>query len=93
MHTLINDKQVIARMAKLEIRFYELRPQVNYNKTIPINNKFSIQLVISKYILPNIVSLPKNLVEIIQFSITISFKQYFRSFKSNKIIFEVIFDI
>ena len=69
MHTLINDKQVVAH-GKTRDRFYELRPQVNYNKTIPINNKFSTQLVISKNILPNIVSLPKNLVEIIQFSIT-----------------------
>ena len=69
MHTLINDKKVVAH-GKTRDRFYELRPQVNYNITIPINNKFSTQLVLSKNILPHIASLPKNLVEIIQFSIT-----------------------
>ena len=43
MHTLINNKQVVAH-GKTRDRFYELRPQVNYNKTIPIDNKFSTQL-------------------------------------------------
>ena len=36
MHSLINDKQVIAH-GKTRDRFYELRPQVNFNKTFEIN--------------------------------------------------------
>ena len=44
MHKLIDDKQVIAH-GKTRDRFYELRPQVNFNKTIQIDNKFSPQLI------------------------------------------------
>ena len=67
MHTLIDEKQVIA-YGKTRDRFYELRPQVNYNKSILIDNAFSSQSIITEYVLPHLASLPKNLVEIIQFS-------------------------
>lgn len=88
MHTLINNKQVVAH-GKTRDRFYELRPQVNYNKTIPIDSKFSTQVVISKNILPNIVSLPKNLVEIIQFSITALLNNISDHSKATKLYFKL----
>ena len=47
MHTLINDKQVIAH-GKTRDRFYELRPQVNYNKTFQLIKIFNT-IIISKY--------------------------------------------
>ena len=88
MHTLINDKKVVAH-GKTRDRFYELRPQVNYNKTIPINNKFSTQLVLSKNILPHIASLSKNLAEIIQFSITALLNNISDHSKATKLYFKL----
>ena len=88
MHTLISEKKVIAH-GKTRDRFYELRPQINYNKTIPIDNEFSTQLVISKNILPNIVSLPKNLFEIVQFSITALLNNISDHSKATKLYFKL----
>lgn len=69
MHKLIDEKQVIAH-GKTRDRYYVLRPQVNFNRTIQIDNKFSPQLIVNKDILPLLQTLPKNLVEIIEFSIS-----------------------
>ena len=88
MHTLISEKKVIAH-GKTRDRFYELRPQINYNKTIPIDDEFSTQLVISKNILPNIVSLPKNLFEIVQFSITALLNNISDHSKATKLYFKL----
>ena len=67
MHALIADKQVIAH-GKTRDRFYELRPQVNFNKTFAINDDFSTEELIKKSIVPHLRSIPDNIREIILFS-------------------------
>ena len=57
MHALIADKQVIAH-GKTRDRFYELRPKVNFNRTININDDFSAERLIKKSIVPHFMSMP-----------------------------------
>ena len=66
MHALIADKQVIAH-GKTRDRFYELRPQVNYNKTFEINDDFSTEGLIKNRIVPHLRSIPDNIKEIFSF--------------------------
>jgi len=59
MHTLIAEKQVVA-YGKTRDRFYELRPQVNFSKTIDIDTDFSPEVILEKQILPHFSSLSTN---------------------------------
>ena len=68
MHTLIAEKQVVA-YGKTRDRFYELRPQVNFSKTIDIDTDFSPEAILKKQILPHFSYLSTNLHEICEFSI------------------------
>ena len=86
MHSLIDEKQVIA-YGKTRDRFYELRPQVNYNKTIQVNNSFSPQLIINNDILPHLSTLPHNIIEIIQFSMSALFSNILDHSNATKLFF------
>ena len=50
MNALIDDNKVMA-FGKTRDRRYKLIPQVNYNKTIPIDSNFISYEVTQKYIL------------------------------------------
>ena len=69
MNTLIADKQIIAH-GKTRDRIYELRPQVNFSKTIDIDSVFLPKVFIKDHILPHLSSLSKNVHEICEFSIS-----------------------
>ena len=69
MNFLIDQKQVIAH-GKTRDRFYELKPYVNFSKTIVVDSNFLIDQVLRKQILPHFSSLPKNIHEICEFSIS-----------------------
>jgi len=68
MHTLIAEKQVLA-YGKTRDRYYELRPLVNFSKTIDIDTDFSPEAILKKQMLSHISFLPKNIHEICEFSI------------------------
>ena len=69
MNTLIAEKQIIAH-GKTRDRIYELRPHVNFSKTIDIDTDFLPKAIIKNHILPHLSSLSKNVHEICEFSIS-----------------------
>lgn len=69
MHTLINQKQVVVH-GKTRDRIYELKPLVNFSKTIDIQEGFSTSDIMKKQILPNLKYLKKNIYKICEFSIS-----------------------
>ena len=88
MHALIAEKQVIAH-GKTRDRFYELRPQVNYNKTINISDDLSTERVIKKSILPHLMSIPDNIREIILFSMAAIINNCVEHSTSSKLSFKL----
>ena len=88
MHSLINEKHVIAH-GRTRDRFYELRPQVNYNKTIQVDDSFSPQLTINNHVLPHLSLLPRNLIEIIQFSMSALFRNVADHSNASKLYFKL----
>ena len=68
MNALIDDNMVMA-YGKTRDRRYKLIPQVNYNKTIPINSEFILQDVVQENFLLHLESLPKNIFQICEYSI------------------------
>ena len=68
MNALIDDNMVMA-YGKTRDRRYKLIPQVNYNKTIPINNEFILHDVLQENFLLHLKSLPKNIFQICEYSI------------------------
>lgn len=68
MHTLISEDRVVAH-GKTRDRFYELKPRVNYSKSIEISNEFSHIDMLQNQILPNLKILSKNVYDICEFSI------------------------
>ena len=67
MHTLINEKQIIA-YGRTRDRYYELRPQVNFYKSIELKDGYDPKHTIDNYIINHISSLKPNIIEIIRFS-------------------------
>ena len=68
MHTLISENRVVA-YGKTRDRFYELKPRVNYSKTVKISDEFSYIEILQNQILPNLNMLSKNVYDICEFSI------------------------
>ncbi len=68
MHTLISEDRVVA-YGKTRDRFYELKPLVNFAKTVDIKNSFFPDEILKKQILPNLNSVALNIYEICEFSI------------------------
>ena len=68
MNALIDDNKVMA-YGKTRDRRYKLKPQVNFNKTIPIDSKFNSYDFIQKNILLHLDSLSKNIYQICEYSI------------------------
>jgi len=69
MNTLIAEKQIIAH-GKTRDRIYELRPQVNFSKTIDIDTDFFPEVIIKNNIVPHLSTLSKNVRDICEFSIS-----------------------
>ena len=68
MHALISEDRVVA-YGKTRDRFYELKPLVNFAKTVDIKNSFFPDEILKKQILPNLNSVALNIYEICEFSI------------------------
>ena len=68
MNALINDKKVMA-YGKTRDRTYQLIPQVNFSKSIAINDDFICHEVVQKNILVHLKPLAKNIYQICEFSI------------------------
>ena len=58
----------VVSYCKTRDRFYELRPQVNFSKTIDIDIEFSPEAILKKQILPHFSLLSTNVHEICEFS-------------------------
>ena len=67
MNTLIRDDQVVA-YGKTRDRFYELKPRVNFSKSIDISNGFDPKSILNEQIFPNLQTLPQNVREISEFA-------------------------
>ncbi|MBL50895.1 MAG: hypothetical protein CMG57_02920 [Candidatus Marinimicrobia bacterium] len=67
MHTLINEERVVAH-GKTRDRFYELKPIVNFTKTINLNEPTSAYAILKSQILPNLKIVRKNIFEICEYS-------------------------
>ena len=91
MHSLIHDKQVIAH-GKTRDRFYELRPYVNYQKTIVIDNSFSSNFILNQYVSPHLKHLSNNLADIIKFSLGALFQNVKDHSNSAKLFFKLYFN-
>ena len=101
MHFLIDQKQVVAH-GKTRDRFYELRPYVNFSKTIDIDSEFSIESILKNQIFPHFSSLSINVHEICEFSISAvlqnivdhanATKLYYKIFMNHKDIHIIVSD-
>ena len=91
MHTLISENQVIAH-GKTRDRFYELRTQLSFNKTINVDHNFSASKTIKKYVLPHLSKLPDNVAEIIKFSMGALFQNILDHSNSNELYFKLYFN-
>ena len=67
MHALINEDRVVAH-GKTRDRFYELKPLVNFTKTINLNESIYADMILKSQILPNLEVLRKNIFEICEYS-------------------------
>ena len=101
MNFLIDQKQVVA-YGKTRDRFYELRPHVNFSKTIDIDSNFSIESILKKQIFPHFSSLSVNVREICEFSMSAvlqnvadhanATKLYYKLFMNHKDIHIIVSD-
>ena len=90
MHSLIDQKQIVAH-GKTRDRFYELIPQVNYTKTINLDDGISSEEIIKNNIIPHIALLPKNIREIIQFTFGALISNIVDHSKASKFYFKLYF--
>ena len=88
MHALIAEKQVLA-YGKTRDRIYELRPHLNFNKTVIINEEFCPKEVIGKYITPHLDMVENNIKEIIQFSMTALINNILEHSKAKQLYFKL----
>ena len=88
MHTLINEKKIVA-YGKTRDRYYELRPQVNYFKSIEIEGNLNTEYIIDNYILNHITSLKNNVIEIIKFSMSALINNIFDHSQASKFYFKI----
>jgi len=88
MNSLINDNKVIAH-GTTKGRYYELIPSVNFNKTIEIHPKLSVEDLMKDYIIPNIGVLPKNILEIFEFSISALINNIIDHAGASKLYFKI----
>lgn len=88
MHTLINEKQIVA-YGKTRDRYYELRPQVNFYKSIELEDGYDPKHTIDNYILNHISSLKTNIIEIIRFSMDALINNILDHSKATKFYFKI----
>jgi len=67
MNSLIKDHKVTA-YGTTKGRYYELMPTVNFVKSIDIDNNFEVEKLLKEYVLPHLISLERNILEIFEFS-------------------------
>ena len=68
MHTLISEDRVVAH-GKTRDRFYELKPLVNFTKTIDVKDGLSASEILKNQLLPQLDSVALNIYEICEYSI------------------------
>ena len=88
MNSLINDKKVIAHGAT-KGRYYELIPSVNYNKHIDIDSNLSVEEIMKLYVKPHIEVLPRNILEIFEFSISALINNIFEHADASKLYYKI----
>ena len=88
MHTLINEKQIVAH-GKTRDRYYELRPQVKFYKSIELEPGYDPKHTIDNHILSHISSLKTNIIEIIRFSMDALINNILDHSKATKFYFKI----
>ena len=88
MHTLINEKQIVA-YGKTRDRYYELRPQVNFYKSVELKDGYKPKHTIDNYIINHISSLKPNIIEIIRFSMDALLNNILDHSKATKFYFKI----
>jgi len=68
MNNLIREDRVVA-YGKTRDRYYELKPLLNFSKSINILDSFDPDLVLKEQVSPNLKIMPQNIREICQFSL------------------------
>ena len=91
MHTLISEKKVIAH-GKTRDRFYELRPEVNFSKTIDLLKEYSYGEIINSQIFPHLSILTKNVREICEFSISAILNNIYDHAKATSFYYKLYFN-
>ena len=91
MHTLISEKKVIAH-GKTRDRFYELRPEVNFSKTIDLSKEYSYGEIINSQIFPHLSILTKNVREICEFSISAILNNIYDHAKATSFYYKLYFN-
>ena len=88
MNRLINDKKVIA-YGTTKGRHYELIPSVNFNKHIDIHPNLSVEELMRMYIVPHIQVLPRNILEIFEFSISALINNILEHANASKLYYKI----
>ena len=91
MNTLISEKKVIAH-GKTRDRFYELRPEVNFSKTIDLSKEYAYGEIINNQIIPQLSILTKNIQEICEFSISAILNNIYDHSKATSFYFKLYFN-
>ena len=88
MNSLIDDNKVIAHGAT-KGRYYELIPYVNYNKHIDIDSNLSVEEIMKLYVKPHIEVLPRNILEIFEFSISALINNILEHADASKLYYKI----
>tara|TARA_X000001036_G_C20601400_1_gene775069 strand:- start:102 stop:1115 length:1014 start_codon:yes stop_codon:yes gene_type:complete len=88
MNTLINDKKVIAH-GVTKARYYELIPSVNFNKYLDIHPNLSVEELMKLYVKPHIEVLPRNILEIFEFSISAMINNTLEHADASKLYYKI----
>ena len=91
MNGLIFDKKVVGH-GTTKGRYYELIPKVNYYKSMNVGLKFDVHDIFDKYVQPHIISLPNNITEIFEFSISVLLNNVKDHSEASKLYFKIYID-
>ena len=88
MNALIVEERVVA-YGKTRDRYYELKPIINFSKSIDIKQTFEPKIILRSQVLPNLINLPKNINEICEFALVALFYNILHHANATRLNFKI----
>jgi len=88
MNNLIIENRVVAH-GKTRDRYYELRPIVNYSRSINIQDSFNLKKILREQVIPNLSNFSLNIREICEFSLFALFYNILYHAKATRLYYKI----